>query len=185
MTPSTASSTLSTMRNRSRSFGLMHRSARSCAVDPLHQILPVARSIEQDGHGADFLGLNEGQHLKQLVEGAEAAGKDDEGPGVLHQHHLADEEVPEGERDVLVRIGCALERKLDVGRDGNGTGFLRTPVGGLHDARSAARDDGEALFAEPVRDLVSSHAVGVVLREPGRAEERDGGTKARQFSEAP
>ena len=51
---------------------------------------------------ADLAGLDEGQRLEQLVEGAEAAGQDHEPIGVLDEHHLAREEVAELDAEVDV-----------------------------------------------------------------------------------
>ena len=63
------------------------------AANPLQKAAPVARIEEHHGEVADLARLNEGQRLEELVHRPEAAGEDDEGTRVLHEHRLAHEEV--------------------------------------------------------------------------------------------
>ncbi|GAB4311818.1 MAG: hypothetical protein Kow0097_13410 [Candidatus Bipolaricaulota bacterium] len=65
----------------------------------------------------DVQGLDEDQALEQLIEGPEPAGEGDERLGVLDEHHLAHEGVPEGEEAGLVRVRFLLVRELDVEPD--------------------------------------------------------------------
>ena len=61
--------------------------------------------------------LDQGQRFKELVERAKATGKNDEGVTVFDEHHLADKEVLELERERQVRIGALLVRQFDVATD--------------------------------------------------------------------
>jgi hypothetical protein len=61
--------------------------------------------------------LNQTQGLEELVHRAEASREDHEGFGVLHEHHLAHEEVPEVDRDIDVFVATLLEGQLDVASD--------------------------------------------------------------------
>lgn len=64
-------------------------------AEPVEQTLPLALADEDRGKVTDGGCLNQRQRLEQLVHGAEAAGADDEGTCVAHEHHLACEEVLE------------------------------------------------------------------------------------------
>src|SRR5580704_9787370 len=93
-----------------------------------------------------LVGLQQREHFPELVHGAEAAGKNDQGFGHLREPELAHEEVMEAEiqlgRDVGVRT--LLVRKLNAEADRASTRFGRAAVGGLHDPRAAARADYKA-----------------------------------------
>ena len=47
-------------------------------AQPVEQPAPVLGAEEDDREVLDLAGLDEGERLEQLVEGAEAAGEDDE-----------------------------------------------------------------------------------------------------------
>ena len=76
-----------------------------------------ARPTRTTGKCADLAGLDQGQRLEQLVQRAEAAGQDHERVGVLHEHHLAGEEVAELDAEVDVRVEALLVGQLDVAAD--------------------------------------------------------------------
>ena len=86
-------------------------------AQPAEQAAPVRRAHEHDGERRDLAGLHQGERLEQLVEGAEAAGEDDERLGVLHEHRLAREEVAEVDADVDPLVHALLERQLDAEPD--------------------------------------------------------------------
>lgn len=127
-------------------------------LDPVEQAAPEGGADQHDREPGDLLGLDEGDRLEQLVEGAEAARQHDEGLGVLHEHRLADEEVTELDADVDVVVQALLEGQLDAEPDRDATAETAASVGGLHDARPAARDDrvpgpGQRR-ADPLREFV-------------------------------
>ena len=117
--------------------------------DPeVDEALPVVGAIEKNGDVAgELVGLGEGEDLERLVEGAEAAGEDDEGFGEVGEPELAHEEVVEleVERGRDVTVGMLLEGKLDIEADGLGAGLVGSAVGGLHDAGSSAGGDDVAM----------------------------------------
>src|SRR5439155_14572658 len=84
----------------------------------IDDLAPVARPI-QEGHDRprELAGLAEGQDLEQLVERAEAAGKDDDGAREVREPELAHEEVVELEREAGRDVGvrALLMREADVG----------------------------------------------------------------------
>jgi hypothetical protein len=94
-----------------------------------------------------LLGLHERQHFEHLVQRAEAARKDHQCLGHVREPELPHEEVVELEVQAVsdVRIGPLLEGQPDVETDGLATRLFCAPVGRLHDARSAARGDDEAV----------------------------------------
>src|SRR5262249_42833373 len=86
----------------------------------LQDLIPVLSSVEDD---ADLLrqlvGLGERENLEQLVERAEAAGKNDERLRQVCEPELSHEEVVELEAQPVrdVRVGALLERQTDVEAD--------------------------------------------------------------------
>ncbi len=59
-------------------------------------------------------------------------------------------------------------------------GLLGTAVGGLHDARPTAGDDGEALFGQAYCERLSLCIHGVVRLGPRRPEDGDGRSQPSQ-----
>ena len=127
---------------------------------PVDQSAPVVGAEKDHWEIGDLLGLNQCQRVEQLVQRAEAAGKRDERLGVLHKHHLADEEIAEGHSPVDEFVDLLLERKLDVAADGERSGLARPAIGCLHDPRAPAGDDGKACFSDQLR---RAHGRVVVL----------------------
>ena len=83
--------------------------------------LPVGRAVDDDGDLlGELVGLGEGEQLEHFVQGAEAAGKDDQRLGEVGEPVLAHEEVVEVEveRGRDVGVGHLLEGQLDVQADG-------------------------------------------------------------------
>ena len=148
-----ASSGSSVTVSRARSASLTVPSAMSVSRAPVEQPRPVLGADEDDREVADLAGLDEGQRLEQLVERAEAAGQDHERVGVLHEHRLAREEVPELHGEVDVGIERLLVGQLDVAADRQAAGLLAAAVGGLHDPRPAAGDDRPAVAGQPAPDV--------------------------------
>jgi hypothetical protein len=100
----------------------------------------------------DLAGLDQRQRLEQLVHRPEAARQDDERAGVLHEHRLAGEEVPELDAEIDVRVDRLLVGQLDVAADREPAAFLAAAVRGLHDPGTAAGDDRETTLREPAGD---------------------------------
>ena len=95
MTASAASSGSSVSSIRSMSPGEIFRSPSTRALQPAHEAGPVVPAEEDHGELVDLAGLDQRERLEQLVERAEAAGKDDERVRVLDEHRLPHEEVAE------------------------------------------------------------------------------------------
>src|SRR6185503_5547394 len=94
-----------------------------------------------------LVGLYERQHLEQLVERAEAAGKNHQRLRQVGEPELAHEEVVELEVQPLgdVGVGALLERQPDVEADRLAARLAGAAVGRLHDARAAAGGDDEPM----------------------------------------
>src|SRR6266511_53159 len=105
---------------------------------PVGQAAPV-RSAEQDHRKvSDLPGLDQGQGLEQFVHRPVAAGEDDEGGRVFHEHRLAHEEIAEVDRPLDVWVDPLLERQLDVAADGEPDPPLAATVRGFNDPRPTA-----------------------------------------------
>src|SRR5690606_34486350 len=89
----------------------------------------------------DLESLHQRQHLEHFVHGPEAAVHEDEAVRVLHEHHLADEEVFELDQTAAVRVGLLLHGQVDGELDAFAAALGRAVVAGLHDARAAAGYD--------------------------------------------
>ena len=71
-------------------------------------------TYQNDREAPYLLGLDKRDSLKQLIEGAETAGQHYESLGVLHEHHLADEEIIECYEFVTVDEGIGFLLKGQV-----------------------------------------------------------------------
>ena len=87
---------------------------------------------QNDGHARALAGLDQGQRFQDFIERAEAAGHDHVGLGVFHEHHLAREEVLEGEDDIKIVVGVLFLRQADIKPDARRLAGERAFVGGLH-----------------------------------------------------
>src|SRR5450759_2297636 len=127
---------------------------RGGLAQPLQQTTPVRRADEHQREGGHLAGLHQRHGLEELVQGAEASGQDDEPLGVLHEHGLAGEEVPEVDPKVDIAVQALLERQLDAEPDRRAASLEGTPVGGLHGAGATTGDDGVARLHQrpPYRD---------------------------------
>ena len=113
-----------TLRSSRSAVEIMPRSSTG-AAHPVDEALPVVAADEHDREADDLVRLHQGQRLEQLVERAEAARQHHEALGVLHEHRLAREEVPEVDAEVDVVVHALLERQLDAEPDGQPAGLQR------------------------------------------------------------
>src|SRR5207248_9439042 len=114
----------------------------------------------------------------------EAAGKDAERFRVLHEHRLADEEIPELHAQVDVIVEVLLEGKLDVAADREAARLLGAPVGRLHDSRAAAGDDREALLDEAAGNAAGEPILRVAAPGARRSEDAHRGADVGQRVES-
>jgi len=94
----------------------------------------------------ELVGLHQRRDLERFVERAESARHHDERARVLHQHHLAREEVVELDELVEVRIGLLLARQRDVAADAQAACFLGAPF-----AASMIPEPPPVITANPAR----------------------------------
>ena len=169
---------------RSRSSGETIPSPSSLTL--IHSTSPLknAEPTRITGKPRDLAGLDERQRLEQLVHRPVATGEDHEPVGVLHEHRLAREEVPELDPEIDVRVDRLLVGQLDVAADREAAALLAAAIRGLHDARPAAGDDRVALLREESADLARHRVRRVAGIDPRRAEHRDRRADRRQRIEA-
>jgi len=139
---------------------------------PVEQALPVVAHHQDDGEARLPESLDQHEGLEKLVQGPITTGENDEPVRILEEHHLADEEVAEVQRQVLVGVGNLLVRQLDVQADAARAGLGGPFVGGLHDAAPAAGDDGETRPGQFAGGLLGELVVRVARVGPGGAEDR-------------
>jgi len=120
----------------------------------IYDFLPELRAV-QDDHDLlrQLLGLHQRQDLEKLVHRSESARKDHQRLRQISEPELAHEEVMELEiqfiRDIRIRV--LLVRKTDVQSDGLASRIRSPAIGRLHDSRTAAGADHEAVCAIPQR----------------------------------
>src|SRR5690606_6150973 len=153
-------------------------------AEPVDQAAPVLGAEEDDGEAGDLLGLDEGEGLEQLVQGAEAAGQHDEALGVLDEHQLADEEVAEVQADVDVGVQPLLEGELDAEADRDAVRLQGALVGRLHGPGATPGDHREARLDQAAAQLDAGLVLPGVLGGARRAEDADGGRELGQGAEA-
>ena len=113
----------------------------------VHHLVPVLRSKKHHRHLlAQLLGLDQGHQFEKLIERPETAGKGDQRLRQIGEPELAGKEVVEDKSQLAGDVGIfvLLERQRDIQPDVHALGFRGAPVGGLHDARSAAGADDKA-----------------------------------------
>ena len=88
-------------------------------VDPIHQGRPDSFVYQYDGETGFFIGLNEGKDFEQFIHRTETARQHHKTLGILHEYHLAHEEIVElqGLVAVLIGIGGLLEGQVDIESD--------------------------------------------------------------------
>src|SRR3990172_4170295 len=152
-------------------------------LDPAEEPLPVLPAHQHDREPPDLPRLDEGQRLEELIHRPEPSRHDDVPGGVLHEHHLAGEEVPEGERLVLVPVRLLLRGELDVQPDRQPLPHAPPAVRRLHDPGSPAGDDGEPAPGKQLRHLHGGLVGPFLLAGPGAAEDGDGRADVLQLLE--
>ena len=133
----------------------------------------------------DPVGLDQGQALEQLVEGAEAAGEDDEGARVADEHQLAGEEVVEVER-------CGWRRGWAAAPCGSSmlSPTERPPASAAPRLAASIRPGPPPVItvkpclARQAAGLAAELVPAVALLDPGRAEDRDAVVDVAQGVEA-
>jgi hypothetical protein len=110
--------------------------------------------------------------FEQLVERAEAAGKDHEALGGLHEADLARVEVIEREVDVDVGVLVLLVRQVDVEADREAAPVLRPAVRRLHHAGAAAGDHRPAGLGEEATRRSRGLVRGMAFVHARRPEQR-------------
>src|SRR3954451_24901493 len=161
-----------------------HAPGEHRTTDPVEQPLPVVTAEQHDRERRHLVGLHQDERLEELVEGAEPARQDDESLGVLDEHRLAGKEVPEVDRALDPLVDALLERQLDPETDGDAAGLAGALVGGLHRARAAAGDHGEARVDESAPEAFGHRVLRVVARRACGTEDADRRTELGQRPEA-
>ena len=156
--------------------------ARGRFPQPAQQTTPIRRPHEDDRELVDLVCLDEHQSLEQLVHRPETTRQDDEGLGVLHEHRLADEEVPEVDPEIDPVVESLLEGQLDAQPHGEPIGLDRTPVHRLHEAGAAAGDHSPPVAGQALTQPAAQLIMRVLGWRAGRAEDRD---RPPEFGEQP
>ena len=118
-------------------------------------------------------GLDQCQELADFIQGAKAAGHEDEGGTIFDEAGLAREEITERHREIDVGIGLLLEREHDIEADRASAGIMSAAVARFHNARAAAGNDCKAALCQKSSYLLGLFVGRMFGRSPGRAEDAD------------
>ncbi len=133
----------------------------------VENFVPVFSAIDEDQRVLrHFTGLRQGHHFPKFVEGAEAAGKDNEGFGDLREPQFAHEKIMEIEAELGtdVRIRELLVGQFDGKADRFAAGFIGAAIGSFHDAGPSAGTDNKAARARAERKRPRGDLVGELAR---------------------
>jgi hypothetical protein len=114
-------------------------------------------------------------NFRSWYQNSVAAGHDDESRRILDEHNLAHEKVLEFDELVEIGVRFLFLGQPNVAAEAQPAGLMRAAVGGLHQARTAARHDGVSGPCERSAHVAGEGVVRVVFVEPGRAEYGDAG----------
>ncbi len=117
---------------------------------PVQNLIPIFSTVDKDDVVlGQLVRLHEREHFHELVEGAKAAGENDESFGDLREPKLTHEEVMEIETELGTDIGVGelFVGKLDGKADGFAARFGGAAIGGFHDAGTTAGANYEATRA--------------------------------------
>ena len=133
---------------------------------------PELAAQQHERKRADLAALDQRRRFEQLVQRAQAAGHDDVGARVLHQHHFADEEILELDAFIDVGIRRLLVRQEDVQAVGRPADLVSAAVGRFHRAGAAAGERGKAGQGQFAAHFAGQFIVRMPRLEAGRAEHR-------------
>jgi phosphohistidine phosphatase len=129
---------------------------------PAQQSGPVFFAEEDEREFGNAFRLDQGEHFKQFVQRAKAAGHVHEGDAVLHETDFAGEKVMKVHGQIGVGIAFLLMRQFDIQADGFAFAQKRAFVRGFHDTGAAARDDGNVEMREAFAQLDRSFVILVI-----------------------
>ena len=109
-------------------------------------------------------------YFKKLIQRAKTAGEKDKGVAGRGQHYFARKKIVESGGLFDIGVDALFKRQLDVEADRLAADFKRAFVGGLHNARAAAGDGGETVFAQQPPEFYSNFVIFVVGRNARRTE---------------
>lgn len=112
-------------------------------LQEIKQWPPVIDTDKDQRKLADLSRLDQRHCLEGFVHCPEPARKNQEGLGILDQHHLSHEKVLKHDDLVEVRICILLDRQNDVAADRLSTGIPCAAICRLHDSGTATRHDRE------------------------------------------
>src|SRR5215203_1925140 len=118
----------------------------------------------------NFLRLDEGQRLVQLVERSQSARQCDERIGILKEEYFAYKEVSARDYAIAIAVRLLLERQHDVDAYRTAARLARTPIGGLHEAWPAACHHSKPKLRQRLSHLDAELIVRMPFANARRAE---------------
>src|SRR5262249_18268264 len=126
----------------------------------INDLVPVFRTEQHDGHDLPRLGgLNQCQHFKKFVDGAETTGEDDESFRQINKPELTHEEIMEVEDQFRgdIPVHTLFVRQLDIETKASAACEKRAATGRFHhSSRSSGTDDEVMMTGERLRPFRQS-----------------------------
>ena len=155
-------------------------------LDPIHEPFPELLAHQNDGESLGLGGLNQRDGFEKFVQRAESTGQYDIALAVLHEHHLAHEEIVKFEAGIRADIGVVvlLVGQPHVEAHRYASGLVRAFVSGLHDARSASSDDTVPTLYQLSAYFRGQLVIGIIDILTGGSKNADARSYALQASKA-
>lgn len=154
-------------------------------TDELQEWCPVFNAHQNDRKIFHLAGLNQGQDLKQFVQGSVASGRYDECVRVFSEHEFSDEEEFEIDESVQVGIGFFFGWENNIAPNGTAACILSTSVRRFHESRAASSHDRKPLLREESTDLTCESVVGMrFVSKPRGTKNGDAWSDEMQGSES-
>src|SRR5690606_32039579 len=140
-------------------FGANQAHLHQLLTNPVEQAGPKGSADQYNGCGWDFARLDQSHDFKQLVQGTEAARQGNVSPAVHEKGGLARVEVLELQALCLVRVVGGFVGQAYIQANTLPACFVRAFIGGFHQARAAACNQGDARFGQTTTQFLGQFVV--------------------------
>src|SRR5690554_3699630 len=129
------------------------------------------------------MGLNQGDGLKEFIQGSKAPRHDHKTLRILHKHDLAHKEIIEVDILITVNIGVVmlLKRQVDIQSHRSSAGQVCSLISCFYDPGTPSGNYSIAVFHDLLSNLLGEFIIGVIRFGPGRSEDGNTGANPAEF----
>jgi hypothetical protein len=142
----------------------------NCPTQPFDDRLSELRSRQHNGESRQFSCLNQRKSFKQFVEGAKAAGENQEPACVPGKHHLANKEVAASAECGAIRVHELFVRQFNIQSNRRVAGITCSAVTAFHNSMATTCDDRESVFTDKLACPLSQLICRIAFRQTSAAE---------------